>query len=69
MFYPNVQSLTNAFCTRNPTPNGRHELYEGSEKQEYICKYCGMKYRDLKALTNSTCLRHPVKGRKHEPAL
>lgn len=50
---------------------GRHALYEGSEKNEYLCKYCGRKFSSISSMVSSTCTRHPEgthKGR-HEPAL
>ena len=38
-----VSTLTNLSCPRHPNgPNkGKHILYEGSEKTQYVCKYCG----------------------------
>jgi hypothetical protein len=66
--YNSVASLTNGICPRNPAKGGRHELYEGSEKRQYVCKYCGTKYPTISSLTNVRCPKHPNKGR-HEPAL
>ena len=66
-----VHSLHLSSCTRHPDGRGRHELYEGTEKDVYTCKYCGMRSRSINALTCSTCVKHPDgagKGR-HSPAL
>ena len=68
-----VRSLTASPCQRHPDGpgNGRHALYEGSEKSSYTCKYCGLKASAINSLTSSKCQRHPngpMKGR-HEPAL
>ena len=68
-----VRSLTASLCQRRPNGpgNGRHALYEGSEKESYTCKYCGLKSSSINSLTSSKCQRHPngpQKGR-HEPAL
>lgn len=45
--FPSVRLLTSAPCVRHPDgPNkGRHKLYEGTEKSEYTCKYCGKSSR------------------------
>lgn len=46
-------------------------MYEGSEKSQYTCKYCGKNYSNLASLTSDNCWRHPdgsYKG-KHAPAL
>lgn len=64
----NVSGLTINACSRNPNKGGRHELYEGSEKTQYICKYCGTSASSISALTTNSCSRHPNKGR-HEVAL
>lgn len=66
--FPSVSSLTSVTCSRNPTKGGRHELYEGTEKSQYVCKLCGNKFPSISSLTSVTCSRHPNKG-KHEPAL
>ena len=68
-----VRSLTASLCQRHPDGpgNGRHVLYEGSEKETYTCKYCGLKSSSINSLTSSKCQRHPngpQRGR-HEPAL
>ena len=55
----------------NGSHKGKHKLYEGSEKSQYVCKYCGTKYSSLSSLTSGSCMRHPNgshKG-KHAPAL
>jgi len=71
--YSSVQSLTAGFCPKHPDgPNkGKHQLYQGSEKSQYVCQYCGRKYSSLLSLTAGFCPRHPKgpnKG-KHSPAL
>jgi len=42
--YSTVSALTNSSCSRHPAGSGkgRHKLYEGSEKSQYTCKYCGI---------------------------
>jgi hypothetical protein len=55
----------------NGANKGKHKLYEGSEKTQYVCKYCGAKSPNLVSLTMGSCLRHPNganKG-KHSPSL
>jgi len=50
---------------------GKHKLYEGSEKTQYLCKYCGNKYPSIKLMTSSYCSRHPNGSNKgtHSPSL
>jgi len=43
-------------------------LYEGSEKKEYTCKYCGTKRSSISSLTSSTCSKNP-NGKYHVPAI
>jgi hypothetical protein len=67
-----VTSLTVGSCMRHPNGanKGKHKLYEGSEKSQYVCKNCGTKFTSLVSLTMSSCMRHPSganKG-KHSPA-
>ena len=63
--YSSVSSLTAGSCSKNP--NGKkHELYEGSEKKQYICKWCGSKYSSISSLTAGSCSKSPTK--KHQPA-
>ena len=40
-----VQSLTGGSCPRHPDGpcKGRHALYQGGEKAQYTCMYCGTK--------------------------
>ncbi|TAE88620.1 MAG: hypothetical protein EAZ81_13465 [Verrucomicrobia bacterium] len=68
-----MQSLTSGACLRHPLGGnkGKHELYEGSEKSRYHCKYCGNAYSSIAILTAGACLRHPHGGNKgkHSPAL
>ncbi len=71
--YSDVRSLLANNCQRHPTnpSQGKHELYESSEKSRYTCKHCGREYTDLVTLTANVCQRHPLgsgKG-KHSPAL
>ena len=68
-----IYSLTSLSCLRHPNGNnnGKHKLYEGSEKSQYVCKYCGYKSSSIYSLTSLICIRHPDgpnKG-KHAPAL
>jgi DNA-directed RNA polymerase subunit RPC12/RpoP len=71
--YSSINRLTCNSCSRHPLgPNkGKHELYEGSEKEKYQCKLCGTSYSSLSSLTANSCSKHPLgpnKG-KHEAAL
>ena len=71
--FSSVNGLTAQTCPRHPAGchKGRHELYEGDEKDSYTCKYCGQRYSSIAGLTAQTCPRHPNgnhKGR-HSPAL
>lgn len=62
-----VTLLVGKPCNRNP--NGRqHELYEGSEKDEYTCKYCGNQQNRIKKLVGLPCNKNP-NGKQHSPAL
>ncbi len=68
-----VRSLTGNACPRHPNGpgQGRHTLYEGSEKSEYTCKWCGKRAVDIGSLTSSKCMRHPdgPGAGRHEPSL
>ena len=61
-----VASLTTGSCSKNPEGK-KHELYEGSEKSQYVCKYCGHKSSSISSLTANSCSKSPTK--KHVPAL
>ena len=68
-----ISSLSGGLCPLHPDGScqGRHKLYEGTEKTYYFCKYCGLKTTSIKSLTGGSCPRHPkgsCKGR-HQPAL
>ena len=63
--FGNVIAMSNSSCFKSPSK--RHELYEGSEKSQYVCKYCGIKFPNLVAMANSGCSKSPSK--RHEPAL
>ncbi|MBS1641070.1 MAG: hypothetical protein JST94_05870 [Bacteroidetes bacterium] len=68
-----ISSLTGSYCPRHPdgSNQGKHELYEGSEKSQYSCKHCGAHASSIWSLTGSYCPRHPNGNNqgKHEPAL
>lgn len=71
--FPTISSLTSGRCIKHPDGSyeGRHALYEGSEKSQYACKYCGQKFSTISSLTSGKCIKHPdgsYKGR-HSPAL
>ena len=71
--YSNIMTLTAGNCPKYPKGayNGKHKLYEGTEKEKYTCKYCGHQYSSIQTLTSANCHRHPdgaYKG-KHAPAL
>lgn len=66
-----IAGLTANSCHRHPLGNGKHKLYEGTEKSQYSCKYCGTSSFLISSLTANSCHRHPNgsgKG-KHSPAL
>jgi DNA-directed RNA polymerase subunit RPC12/RpoP len=70
MEYRTARELTLNWCQNHPSgKGGRHELYEGSIKQQYTCKHCGMNYRSLRDLTRNFCQRNPSGRKCHEPAL
>ncbi|MBP5438889.1 MAG: hypothetical protein J6Y30_13015 [Treponema sp.] len=66
-----MSSLTANSCSRHPNGSykGNHKPYEGSEKSQYECKYCGQKYSSISSLTANTCSRHPKGSYKgnHSP--
>ena len=66
--HSSARELLKGGCARNPNGN-LHELYEGSEKSQYTCKYCGRQYASIDSMTKVPCIKHPNKGWKHEPAL
>ena len=37
--YSSIQNMSVLKCTKNPDGSKRHELYEGSEKSKYKCKW------------------------------
>lgn len=68
-----ILSLTANSCHLHPSgpSQGKHKLYEGSEKSSYSCKYCGTSANSITGLTGNSCHRHPSganKG-KHSPTL
>jgi len=72
MRFPDARNLLMNNCQKNP--NGhmghKHELYEGSEKQQYICKFCGRTFRTIGDMSvNLNCNQSPHPNRRHEPAL
>ncbi|MBW5400034.1 hypothetical protein E6A47_08220 [Brachyspira pilosicoli] len=64
-----MSSLTNNFCSKHPNGKGRHKPYEGNEKSQYFCKYCGAKFSTISSLTNNFCSKHPNGKGNHAPAL
>ena len=58
-------------CPRHPlgAHKGRHSVYEGSPKNEYVCKYCGTKKRTIWELSLSDCSKNNegIYLRKHVP--
>ena len=71
--FSSVRNLTGQTCPRHPNGvnRGKHELYEGDEKNSYTCKYCGREFSSIRNMTAQTCPRHPdgVNRGKHSPAL
>ena len=64
-----VSTLTSLSCMRHPNGKGKHQLYEGSEKSRYTCKYCGTGASSISSLTALSCMRHPNGKGKHSPAM
>jgi DNA-directed RNA polymerase subunit RPC12/RpoP len=72
MSFSDVRNLVNNACPRNPwgQAGSKHELYEGSEKPKYVCKYCGQTFRTIGDMSATrTCGRNPAGNKRHEPAL
>lgn len=71
--FSSVSDLTANWCARHPngTNQGKHKLYEGSEKSKYTCKYCGREFSSISELVANWCARHPngTNQGKHAPAL
>ena len=65
--YSSISSLTSSSCPNHPNRSGRHEPYQGSEKQNYYCEYCGRKYSSISTLTSSSCPNHPNGPGRHSP--
>ncbi|QOW62161.1 hypothetical protein DYQ05_09285 [Treponema pedis] len=61
-----MSTLTSGACPKNPE-GSNHVPYEGDEKQQYTCKYCGQKAFSIKSLTSGICTKSPHK--RHHPAL
>lgn len=66
--FTSVFALSAGVCSKNPSKNGKHVLYEGSEKLQYVCKYCGTKAKTISLLTSGSCSRNPD-NMNHEPAI
>jgi len=49
MDFPDVRTLTVNTCQHHPAGRGQqhHELYEGSEKSQYACKYSGILNKNI----------------------
>ncbi|MFE3869151.1 hypothetical protein ACFX5E_13880 [Flavobacterium sp. LS2P90] len=54
-------SLTEKLCFRHPLGNGKGKdmLYEGPEKAQYFCKYCGAISSSILSLKSFFCPQHP----------
>ena len=68
----NASTLARSFCYKKMriniflsihSSNEYHELYEGGQKSEYICKYCGRKSNTIQNLVINIC---PVRYRETE---
>ena len=66
MKYSNIASLTSGNCKNHPNGSlkGKHKLYEGGEKSQYVCKYCGTKSSSI--LTSHQALR--LHGQHGQPS-
>jgi hypothetical protein len=66
--FPDVRTLYINSCNLNPNGSRKHELYEGSEKAQYSCKFCGATFRTIRDMSaTKACRAKPDK--RHEPAL
>jgi len=71
MKFSDVRTLVHNTCQKNPAGSGhKHELYEGAEKTQYTCKYCGQIFRTLADMNATrTCYQSKVGDKRHEAAL
>lgn len=67
--FSSVAVMSSSFCSKDPTGNKRHKLYEGSEKSTYTCKYCGRTFANLAVMSSSQCPKDPSGHKRHSPAL
>ena len=70
--FNSISNMTARPCPNHPNGSnkGRHEPYEGDEKDVYYCKYCGRDFNSISNMTARPCPNHPNgsnKGR-HEPS-
>ena len=65
--FGSIRDLTSGFCAKK-SHGGKHELYEGTVKDQYTCKFCGVNSSTIKYLTSGFCNKNPY-GKMHVPAL
>ena len=65
--YSSISTLTSFSCPNHPNGSGKHEPYQGREKQKYYCEYCGRGYSSISTLTSFSCPNHPNGKGKHSP--
>jgi hypothetical protein len=55
-----ILSLKEKSCYRHPlgSGNGKHVVYQGSEKAQYSCKYCGATSSSIFSLISFSCPQH-----------
>lgn len=72
MKFADVRNLIINTCQKNPAgyTGHKHELYEGTEKTQYVCKFCGRIFRTIGDMgVNLNCTNSPHANRRHEPSL
>jgi predicted nucleic acid-binding Zn-ribbon protein len=72
MSFPDVRTMITNTCQKNPQggTGRKHELYEGGEKSQYACKYCGQLFRTIGDMAvTRTCPHSKAGDKRHEPAL
>jgi hypothetical protein len=67
MNFPDIRTLAGNTCHHNPEGRG-HVLYEGGEKPQYACKFCGQSFRTIGDMAaTKTCGKKS--NHRHEPAM
>ena len=56
-----VRALVSGVCPKHPAgfAKGKHALFEGEARGEYVCVYCGQTASSVRALVTVPCPKHP----------